>query len=103
GIAAMSVLGSGAYGVGTVGQVPTGLPSLTVPKLGLAVQLWPAALGIALMSFAETIAAGRAFARSGEPVPQANRELLATGLANAARSERGADRISCGLSLRWAA
>ena len=96
GIAAMSVLGSGAYGVGTVGQVPTGLPSLTVPKLGLAVQLWPAALGIALMSFAETIAAGRAFARSGEPVPQANRELLATGLANAGGAFLGAMPVGGG-------
>jgi len=34
------------------------------------------------MSFTETIAAGRAFVQSGEPVPRANRELLATGLAN---------------------
>jgi anti-anti-sigma factor len=39
-------------------------------------------LGIALMSFTESIAAGRAFAKAGEPTPQANRELLATGLAN---------------------
>jgi MFS superfamily sulfate permease-like transporter len=44
--------------------------------------LWPPALGIALMSFTETIAAGRAFAKSGEPTPQPNQELLATGLAN---------------------
>jgi MFS superfamily sulfate permease-like transporter len=40
-------------------------------------------LGIALMSFTETIAAGRAFAASGEPPLVPNRELLATGLANA--------------------
>ena len=45
--------------------------------------LWPGALGIALMSFTETIAAGRAFAASGEPPLIPNRELLATGLANA--------------------
>jgi MFS superfamily sulfate permease-like transporter len=36
------------------------------------------------MSFTESIAAGRAFARTGEPRPGANQELLATGLANAA-------------------
>jgi len=83
GIAGVSLLGLQAHGVGTVGQVPTGLPSLTLPDLSLVVQLWPAALGIALMSFTETIAAGRAFARSGEPLLQPNRELLATGLANA--------------------
>jgi len=34
------------------------------------------------MSFTETIAAGRAFAKNDEPWPQPNRELLATGLAN---------------------
>jgi MFS superfamily sulfate permease-like transporter len=79
----MSLFGLQAYGVATVGHVPTGLPSLTLPDLALFVPLWPAALGIALMSFTETIAAGRAFAESGEPTPQANRELLATGLANA--------------------
>src|SRR5690242_12164122 len=83
GIAGVSLLGLQARGVETVGYVPTGLPSLTVPNLALAVQLWPAAVGIALMSFTETIAAGRAFVLSGEPVPRANRELLATGLANA--------------------
>src|SRR5262249_11489757 len=33
--------------------------------------------------FTETIAAGRAFVDAGEPPPQANRELLAVGLANA--------------------
>jgi MFS superfamily sulfate permease-like transporter len=45
--------------------------------------LWPGALGIALMSFTETLAAGRAFARNDESVPpRANRELLATGIAN---------------------
>jgi len=59
-----------------------GTALLTLPSLQPIVRLWPAALGIALMSFAETIAAGRAFTQSGEPTPRANRELLATGLAN---------------------
>src|SRR5581483_10014628 len=53
-------------------------------------RLWPGALGIALMSFTETIAAGRAFARSDEPVPRPNRELLATGFANAGGALLGA-------------
>jgi MFS superfamily sulfate permease-like transporter len=42
------------------------------------------------MSFTETIAAGRAFARNDEPPPQANRELLATGLANGGGALLGA-------------
>ncbi len=90
GIAGTALLSLRAHGVETVSHVPTGLPSLTPPDLALIVQLWPAALGIALMSFTETIAAGRAFAESGEPRPLANRELLATGLANAGGALLGA-------------
>ena len=78
------LLGWQRYGLELVGAIPTGLPGVTVPDLGLAAQLWPGALGMALMSFTETIAAGRAFAKSDEshhhgPMP----ELLATGMANA--------------------
>jgi sulfate permease, SulP family len=42
------------------------------------------------MSFTETIAAGRAFARTDEPALRANQELLATGLANAGGAFLGA-------------
>lgn len=85
GIAAVSLFGLAAppLGVATVGKVPQGLPSFISPDLSLVAVLWPGALGIALMSFTETIAAGRAFAASGEPPLVPNRELLATGLANA--------------------
>jgi SulP family sulfate permease len=90
GIAGAYLLNLHAHGVELVGHIPRGLPSFTPPVLSLAAQLWPGALGIALMSFTETIAAGRAFARSDEPSPQANRELLATGLANAGGALLGA-------------
>lgn len=82
GIAGVSLLNLPAYGVAIVGKVPTGLPPVTLPNVELMQQLWPGALGIALMSFTESIAAGRAFAQSGEPPPAANRELMATGFAN---------------------
>ncbi|WP_137817591.1 SulP family inorganic anion transporter [Pseudomonas sp. 2FG] len=82
GIGTMVVFGLERFGVATVGVVPTGLPAVTLPDWKLLAQLWPAATGIALMSFTETIAAGRAFAQSDEPTPQPNRELVATGLAN---------------------
>lgn len=72
-----------SHGIELVGAIPAGLPTVTMPDLTLASALWPGALGIALMSFTETIAAGRAFAADDEPAPQPNRELLATGLANA--------------------
>jgi SulP family sulfate permease len=69
-------------GVELVGHIPQGLPSLVKPELSLISVLWPGALGIALMSFTETVAAGRAFARKHDPAPRAGKELLATGLAN---------------------
>ncbi len=81
-ILASALLGLQAAGVATVGEVPRGLPSLTWPQLELMRQLWPAAIGIALMSFTESIAAGRAFADPQEPRPLPNRELLALGIAN---------------------
>ncbi len=90
GILGARFLGLHAYGVELIGRIPQGLPSLTVPEFSLAGKLWPGALGIALMSFTETIAAGRAFAKSEEPPPLANRELLATGLANAGGAFWGA-------------
>ena len=82
GIAAVWLFGLQAHGVAIVGHIPQGLPSLVLPDLTLVQQMLPGALGIALMSFTESIAAGRAFAQSGEPPINANRELLATGAAN---------------------
>jgi high affinity sulfate transporter 1 len=90
GIAGAYFLSLHAHGVELVGHIPQGLPSFTPPVLSLAARLWPGALGIALMSFTETIAAGRAFANSDEPSPKPNRELLATGLANAGGALLGA-------------
>jgi len=90
GIAGMSLFGLRAYGVGSVGHVPTGLPGLAHPEPALVRSLWLAALGIALMSFTETIACGRAFAASHEPTPAPNRELVALGLANAGGALLGA-------------
>ena len=90
GIVYMSLPGLDHAGLATVGTVPKGLPSLTWPNLALMEQLWPAALGIALMSFTESVAAGRAFALKTEPAPRPNGELFAIGLANAGGAIVGA-------------
>ena len=82
GIAASWLFGLHAAGVSTVGLIPQGLPSITLPDPALVEQLVPGALGIALMSFTESIAAGRAFMAGGDPPVNANRELVATGVAN---------------------
>jgi sulfate permease, SulP family len=89
-IAAMSLLGLQALGVESIGEVPRGLPTFVAPDMSLLTTLWPGAMGIALMSFTETVASARAFAASGDPPLIPNRELLATGLANA-----GAGLLGC--------
>ncbi len=83
-VAASGLLSLGEHGVATVGAVPAGLPALQPPRMAWFGELWPGALGIALMSFTESIAAARAFQREGEPRPRPDRELLALGLANLA-------------------
>lgn len=83
-IAASAVLGLEAMGVATVGTVQGELPHLVLPTVALVGAMWPAAAGIALMSFAESIAAARAFGAPGEPRPEPNRELFALGASNIA-------------------
>jgi sulfate permease, SulP family len=98
GIMGARFLGLHEHGVELVGRIPQGLPSITLPEFSLVQELWPGALGIALMSFTETIAAGRAFAKSEEPPLRPNRELLATGIANAGGAFVGAMAAGGGTS-----
>jgi high affinity sulfate transporter 1 len=86
GVAASIVLaawlnGAGA-GIKLVGTIPSGLPTFQLPDLALVNTLLPGAIGIALMSFVESIAAARAFARKGDPIVDADQELLALGAGN---------------------
>jgi high affinity sulfate transporter 1 len=83
-IAAAWFFGLQDKGVALVGAIPQGFPSLTLPDPKLIESLLPGALGIALMSFTETIAVGRAFTNPGEPPIDPNKELIATGTGNLA-------------------
>jgi len=82
GILASIVLNTQALGIKMVAPIPAGLPSVTIPDLSLFSELWVGAVGIALMSFVESIAAARAFTRHDDQIPTANQELLALGMAN---------------------
>jgi len=82
GIGATALLGLAEQGVKLVGNIPSGLPVPTLPDLSLVDQLWAGALGIALLSFVESIASARTFHHSGDPDPDADQELLALGVAN---------------------
>jgi high affinity sulfate transporter 1 len=82
GILASALLGLGGLGVKLVGDIPAGLPSFSLPDLSLVSALWPGALGIALMSFVESIASARAFAQHDDLPVDADQELRALGAAN---------------------
>lgn len=81
-IAVTAVFGLKTLGVATVDEVPRGLPMLVWPNFELFITMWPAAAGIALMSFAESVAAARAFSDPNDPHLQPNQELFAVGTAN---------------------
>ena len=72
------------HGVAGIGSIPSGLPEIGVPGVGVAdvAHLVPAALGITFAVYASTILTARSFAgRHGQHVV-ANQELLALGVAN---------------------
>jgi high affinity sulfate transporter 1 len=84
GIAAAWALDLAADGVSLVGEVPSGLPPLEIPAIGLAdVQsLIVPALGIFLVSFSDAILISRAIAAKNHETVDADQELLAFGTAN---------------------
>jgi SulP family sulfate permease len=86
GVAAARVFGLKDFGIALTGHIPAGFPRPALPDMSLLGRLWPGALGMALMSFTESIAAGRAFAGHNDPAPKPDRELIALGAANLAGS-----------------
>jgi sulfate permease, SulP family len=84
GILLAVVTGLADRGVALVGKIPPGLPGFAAPDLAMVQGLLPAAAGVALMAFVESIAAARAFATGGEPEVDADQELRALGAANVA-------------------
>lgn len=77
-------LGGEAAGVHVAGNIPSGLPSLVVPKLDFATlrELAPGALAIVLVGYAETLAAAKAAAMQDGSDIDPNQELVAHGPAN---------------------
>jgi len=72
------------YGINTVGKFPSGLPTFSVPHLEWheIQQLFPAAAGIALLTYTEGILLARAFAAKNGYEVNPNQELVALGLAD---------------------
>lgn len=73
-------------GIAILRDVPGGLPSPAVPDLsvGLLGDLFPVAITIAVVAFAEGISVAKAIARKTRESVEPNQELIATGAANAA-------------------
>lgn len=85
GILAVSILGLDQLGVRIVGEIPVGLPSLSLPALnGSVIQsLLATALAISLVSFMESIAVAKAIqSRHRVDELDPNQELIALGAAN---------------------
>ncbi len=76
----LSMIGGGSV----VGEVPQGLPSLTVPKIDFKVmlQLLPFAAIISLLGFMEAISIAKAMAAKTGQRLDPNQELIGQGLAN---------------------
>ena len=85
-IAATSVFDLASHGVSLVGVLPRGFPPFTIPSVGLSDlgPLFAGALGIALVSLADTISTASAFAaRTGQEI-RGNQEMIGIGVANLA-------------------
>lgn len=72
------------YGINTVGTFPSGLPKFSVPELTWhdIETLFPAAAGIALLTYTEGILLARAFAAKNGYEVNPNQELTALGLSD---------------------
>jgi high affinity sulfate transporter 1 len=85
-IAATTVFGLAARGVSLVGELPRGFPPITLPSVGWSdlAPLAAGAVGIALVSLADTISTSSAFAaRTGQEV-DGDQEMIGIGAANLA-------------------
>ncbi len=85
GILVVLLFGLTEQGVKIVGEVPSGLPSFSMPDFSIATlqALFPVAMAIALVSFMESIAVAKSIqAKHKDYEIVANQELIALGLAN---------------------
>ena len=84
GLAAVPLFNLQAHGVSVVGEVATGLPSLSIPFVPISTipVLGLGAVGIVFLAVGESVGSGRAFASRHHYEIDADQELLALGAAN---------------------
>jgi high affinity sulfate transporter 1 len=85
-IASTTVFSLGTHGVSLVGVLPKGFPPLTIPHVRVAdlAPLFGGALGIAVVSLADTISTASAFAARTGQETDGNGEMIGIGVANLA-------------------
>jgi len=88
------------HGVGVVGTMRAGMPSLSWPKIGddELGDIFVGAIGIVLVLMAEALVAGRTFAAKHNYEINPNQELSAIGLANVASGLVGGIIVGGGMS-----
>jgi high affinity sulfate transporter 1 len=86
GIGAALLLPLAEMGVALTGPVPSGLPAFALPSLSFIRQnlavILPAAVGVMLVGFSESLAAARQYASKYHYDIDVNQEMLAQGMAN---------------------
>ncbi|MBA1305326.1 SulP family inorganic anion transporter [Stutzerimonas stutzeri] len=99
-IAAVSAFGLADVGVRVVGEVPRGLPSLSLPMLepALILQLLPAAVLISLVGFVESVSVAQTLAAKRRERIEPNQELVALGGANVAAALSGGFPVTGGFA-----
>ncbi|WP_375176386.1 SulP family inorganic anion transporter [Marinobacter mobilis] len=90
----------GATGVKLVGEVPSGLPSISLPSLDPVIwsTLLPAAVLISLVGFVESVSVAQTLAAKRRQRIDPNAELIALGLANVGAGVGGGSPVSGGFS-----
>jgi high affinity sulfate transporter 1 len=84
-IAVSALLNFESMGIHIVGEIPAGLPPIGLPEgvtLDQVAALLPGAAAIALVAFAESVAAARSYATKYNYKIDADQELVALGAAN---------------------
>ncbi|PLZ12806.1 SulP family inorganic anion transporter [Fischerella thermalis] len=87
-------------GVKIVGEIPKGLPSVTIPSIDFnhMQALLPAAFAISFVGFMEAFAVGKFLASKRRQKVDANQELIALGAANLSAALSGGYPVTGGLS-----
>ncbi len=87
-------------GVKIVGEIPKGLPSVTIPSIDFnhMQALLPATFAISFVGFMEAFAVGKFLASKRRQKVDANQELIALGAANLSAALSGGYPVTGGLS-----